>query len=251
MWRLLLVDRGDHAALARVRTVVGKLLDRVAASTQDTHASLKAVADQFLEESIARSYYDWRYHLVRYPTMRQGNSGIYYGADGRLGYELTMLRKTVQRSMYRDAYLYAVWCEAGRPSEVEDPWFYGYSTIPRWMKLTRSGTGLRSVPTGIAVQVPATPAAVAALLAVCSHSGAASCDEGWLLLSVHKPSRTANWWTPWIVCRWPPASSRSSSPPGSDQGDAAPTRVVADVCGAASPRQRPGETRDSRLLIWR
>ena len=184
VWRLLLVDRGDHAALARVRTVVGKLLDRVAASTQDTHASLKAVADQFLEESIARSYYDWRYHLVRYPTMRQGNSGIYYGADGRLGYELTMLRKTVQRSMYRDAYLYAVWCEAGRPSEVEDPWFYGYSTIPRWMKLTRSGTGLRSVPTGIAVQVPATPAAVAALLAVCSHSGAASCDEGWLLLPV-------------------------------------------------------------------
>jgi len=184
VWRLLLVDRGDHAALARVRTVVGKLLDRVAASTQDTHASLKAVADQFLEESITRSYYDWRYHLVRYPTMRQGNSGIYYGADGRLGYELTMLRKTVQRSWYRDAYLYAVWCEAGWPSEVEDPWFYGYSTIPRWMKLTRSGTGLRSVPNGIAVQVPATPAAVAALLAVCSHSGAASCDEGWLHLPV-------------------------------------------------------------------
>ena len=91
--------------------------------------------------------------------MREGNSGIYYGADERLGYELTMLRKTVQRSWYRDAYLYAIWCEGGRPSEVEDPWFYGYSTTPRWMKLNRSGTGLRSVPTGIAIRTPALPEA--------------------------------------------------------------------------------------------
>ena len=32
VWRLLLVDRGDRAALERVRTVLGTLLDRVAAS---------------------------------------------------------------------------------------------------------------------------------------------------------------------------------------------------------------------------
>ena len=46
--------------------------------------------------------------------MREGNSGIYYGADRRLGYEMTMLRKTVQRSWFRDPYLYAIWREAGR-----------------------------------------------------------------------------------------------------------------------------------------
>lgn len=181
VWRLLLVDRGDRGALARARTVLRNLLDRVAAATEDTQASLKAVSDEFLEERAAKSHYDWRYNLVRYPAMREGNSGIYYGADGRLGYELTMLRKTVQRSWYRDAYLYALWCEAGRPSEVKDPWFYGYSTIPRWMKLTRSGTGVRSVSTGIVVEVPATPAAVAALRAVCGSAGAIPRDEGWLL----------------------------------------------------------------------
>ncbi len=181
MWRLLLVDRGDRAALARVRSVVGGLLDRVAASTEGTQAALSAVADQFLDERTARSHYDWRYYLVRYPTMREGNSGIYYGADGRLGYELTMLRKTVQRSWYRDAYLYAIWCEAGRPSAMEDPWFYGYSTTPRWMKLNRSGAGLRSVPTGIAIQPPAKPEALVLLQKLCGQAGVAPCDSGWLL----------------------------------------------------------------------
>jgi hypothetical protein len=181
VWRLLLVDRGDREALSRIRSVLGRLLDRMAASTGDTQATLKAVADEFLDERIARSRYDWRYYLVRYPVMRDGNSGIYYGADGRLGYELTMLRKTVQRSYYRDAYLYAIWCEAGQPIDVEDPWFYGYSTTPRWMKLAKSGAGLRSVPAGVAVQTPATPATVVALQAECSAAGAVPYGEGWLL----------------------------------------------------------------------
>ena len=140
-----------------------------------------ATADEFINDRTSSSHYDWRYYLVRYPTMREGNSGIYYGADERLGYELTMLRKTVQRSWYRDAYLYAMWCESGRPGDVEDPWFYGYSTTPRWMKLARSGTGLRSVPTGIAVQTPAFPEATEVLKRVCAAAGMAPHDDGWLL----------------------------------------------------------------------
>jgi hypothetical protein len=181
VWRLLLVDRGDRAALARVRTVLGNLLDRVAASSDDAQTSLTAIADGFLDARVVKSHYDWRYYLVRYPSMREGNSGMYFGADGRLGYELTMLRKTVQRSWYRDAYLYAMWSVAGQPGEVEDPWFYGYSTTPRWMKLNRSGTGLRSVSAGIVVQSPTKPEGGSVLQEVCVSAGAAPCDEGWLL----------------------------------------------------------------------
>lgn len=180
VWRLLLVDRGDRVALERVRQVLGDLLDRVVASTADTQACLKAVADEFVDLRGARSYYDWRYYLVRYSTMREGNSGIYYGANERLGYELTMLRKTVQRSWYRDAYLYAMWCEADRPREVVDPWFNGYSTTPRWMKMARSGTGLRSVPTGIAVQSLASPEASAVLHKLCVTAGLPRHEDGWL-----------------------------------------------------------------------
>ena len=181
VWRSLLVDRGDRAALERVRTVLRSLLDRVAASTEDTQTLLAAIADEFTAARIAKSSYDWRYYLVRYPAMREGNSGIYYGAEGKLGYEITMLRKTVQRSWYRDAYLYATWCEAGRPEEVKDPWFSGYSTNPRWMTLTRSGTGLRNIPAGLSLQVPATPHTVEALRNVCGAVGATALDDGWLL----------------------------------------------------------------------
>ncbi|MBY9075957.1 DUF262 domain-containing protein [Nocardioides sp. WL0053] len=182
VWRLLLVDRGDRVALTRARTVLGKLLDRVAGSNAETDVSLCAISDEFINDRSAKNHYDWRYYLVRYSTMREGNSGIYYGAAERLGYELTMLRKTVQRSWYRDAYLYAIWCRAGQPSEAEDPWFYGYSTTPRWMKLTRSGVGLRSVPTGIAIQVPASPEAKEILEKVLQGTaGAVPSDDEWLL----------------------------------------------------------------------
>lgn len=181
VWRLLLVDRGDRDSLARTRTVVGSLLDRVAASPDDPEASLIAVSEEFITDRTARSCYDWRYYLVRYSTMREGNSGMYYGAGEGLGYELTMLRKTVQRSWYRDAYLYAIWCEDGRPSEVEDPWFFGYSTTPRWMKLTQTATGLRSVPTGIALLAPVSPGDSKAFQEICGAAGMTPGDEGWIL----------------------------------------------------------------------
>lgn len=181
VWRLLLVDRGDRVALGRVRTVLGTLLDRIAASEDDTRSALEFVSRQFIYERRSTEHLDLRYYVVRYATMREGNSGIYYGAEGRIAYELTMLRKTVQRSWYRDAYLYAMWCEAGRPDEVKDPWFYGYSTDPRWMELVRSGTGLRSVPKGIAVKAPATPTAAATLTGLRQQTGLIETDEGLLL----------------------------------------------------------------------
>jgi hypothetical protein len=60
---------------------------------------------------VAGAELNWRCYLLRYPCMREGNSGIYYGADHALGYELTMLRKNVQHSWYRDPYLSAIWRE--------------------------------------------------------------------------------------------------------------------------------------------
>ena len=121
--------------------------------------------------------------------MREGNSGIYYGADGRLGYELTMLRKTVQRSWYRDAYLYAIWCEAGRPSEVTGSVVLRLLDHPE-VDEGQVGHGLRSVPTGIAVQTPTTPEAVATLQVVCDVAGAEIHDGGGSC-ACRKPNRTA------------------------------------------------------------
>jgi hypothetical protein len=152
VWRTLLVDRGDRTGLARTGGVVTQLLDDLAEGTGLIAERMHRLVRAFLKEREVAAAFDWRYYFARYGCMREGRSGIYYGAEHALGYEMTMLDKTVQRSYYRDPYLYAIWREAGSPTEVNDPWFYGYSTTPRWMQLTNSGIGLRSTRTGIAVR---------------------------------------------------------------------------------------------------
>jgi hypothetical protein len=192
VWRLLLVDRGDRASLGRMRAVLAVLLDDVARSDGDPREALTTVADSFVRARSEARFLDWRYYLVRYPAMREGNSGIYYGAEERIGYELTMLRKTVQRSWYRDAYLYAMWCESGNLDAVTDPWFYGYSTTPRWMTLTKSGVGLRSVPDGIIVKTTESSEVLGLLAAVADSMDLQRHDDGWLLRSVQK-ERAGAW----------------------------------------------------------
>ena len=39
-------------------------------------------------------------------------------------------------------------------SRVQDPWFTGYETNPRWLRLERSGVGMRSVSDGFALRGP-------------------------------------------------------------------------------------------------
>jgi hypothetical protein len=191
VWRAVLVARGDRAILARTRAVLASFLDTLAASEDPVGAQLEAIVDKFVEDRLARAELDWRYYLVRYPRMREGNSGIYYGADHALGYELTMLRMSVQRSWYRDPYLFAIWRESGSPKDVTDPrspgggtgpWFYGYSTQQRWMRLERSQTGMRSVPTGIVVHAPAAEEHRTTLESVCrQHPDVVETEVGWLL----------------------------------------------------------------------
>ncbi len=125
-------------------------LDEPASGTGTISERIKQVIATFVEQRKAATKFDWRYYLARYDCMRTGRSGIYYGADRTLGYVMTMLDQSVQRSYYRDPYLYAMWLEAGTPGDVKDPWFYGYSTTARWMQLMRRSIGLRSIHNGIA-----------------------------------------------------------------------------------------------------
>ena len=81
VWRTVLVDRGDPVALAPARATLSALLDSVAASPDGVEAHMQATMDEFLAARIAACDLDWRYYLVRYPIMREGNSGIYYGGE--------------------------------------------------------------------------------------------------------------------------------------------------------------------------
>ncbi len=181
VWREVLVARGDRTSLARTRAVLASFLDTPAASPGPIRAQLAAIVDKFVADRVASAELDWRYYLVRYTCMREGDSGIYYGADHALGYQLTMLRKTRQSSWYRDPYLYAIWREIGSP-EDSDPWFSGYSTDERWMRLEPSQTGIRSVPIGIAVQAPAAEQHRTTFESICRrHTDVVETEAGWLL----------------------------------------------------------------------
>ncbi|CAN7242646.1 DUF262 domain-containing protein [Arthrobacter sp. LjRoot78] len=154
-WRELLTG-ADREALSSTRSALARLLDSIDDS-DDLKPALVAVQSEWLAQRESELDFDWRYYMVKYSAMREGGSGIYYSESGALGYSLCMLRggTSTLNSRYRDPYLLAIWRNLGNPHNVDDPWFTGHETIPRRLRLTRSGVGIRSVPTGFELSGPA------------------------------------------------------------------------------------------------
>lgn len=152
VWRTLFSGARDD--MAPTRTALMVVLDAFTDAGVPPEEFLAGFTDAWQQQRRAEGRLDWRYYLVRYPCMREGATGIYYGIDGALGYSLCMLRRTQLNSLYRDPFLLAVLRESGVGESVKDPWFTGSPTTPRWMELRRSGTGLRSVEAGITLNPP-------------------------------------------------------------------------------------------------
>jgi hypothetical protein len=65
-----------------------------------------------------------------------------------------MLRTKILFGWHRDPILLEVCRSSGVGDKVEDPWFIGYETNPRWLRLVRSGVGMRSIAGGFALERP-------------------------------------------------------------------------------------------------
>ena len=179
-WRDLLTG-ASRAQLAGTREVLGRLLDAVAECDGDVRSALESFTSRWLETKVEASGLDWRWYFVKYPKMREGRSGIYTGANGALGYSVCMLDKETMSSYYRDPYLSAIRQESG----VEDtavqgsvgqhwpggPWFTGYETEPRWMRLKASGTEVQCVQDGLLLRPPGTAPHAEAFSRVCAAHG--------------------------------------------------------------------------------
>ena len=117
---------------------------------------------EFLASREAAARFDWRYYMVKYPSMRGNGCSTYFAepTDGAehasMGYSLCMLRAggRALNGYYRDPYLLAIREELTDASGVEDKWFTGYEDEPRRMPFIRSGASIRCVPTGFELSRP-------------------------------------------------------------------------------------------------
>jgi hypothetical protein len=154
-WREVLVGR-TRAECGTTAAVLQDFLDAVAATPDPTRETLKLMQTAWLSAREDAHHFDWRYYLVKYPAMRAGASGLYYAHGRRMGFSLTNLPggKKYRNANYLDPYLQAIFEAAGKPTEVGRLTFSGYEWDPRWLRLTRSGVGLRSIPNGFEIAGP-------------------------------------------------------------------------------------------------
>lgn len=183
VWRYLLTE-ATRESLSLTRAVLGEFLDGLAGASTDTAEHFRTVMDVWLSERETSQVLDWRYYLVKYPSMRRGDTGIYYGVDGKLGYSMCMLRTKQRNGYYRDPILLEVWRSSGVGERVRDPWFTGYETNPRWLRLERSGVGMRSVGDGFALRGPEDEALQSKFIDICSRYEAVDIAEERTVLKI-------------------------------------------------------------------
>lgn len=163
-WREVF-SRSGRGRNSELRAALANLLDDVVRSADDASTSLKRISQEFVATRRESGRLDWRYYLVAYPEMRDGETGVYYGEHrttrGIWGYSMCMLRTAslTGSAYYRDPFLFAIYRGNGSTDRLNDPWFRGYENTPRWLGLSRSGAGLRSIETGFQLAAPEDPSA--------------------------------------------------------------------------------------------
>lgn len=178
-WREVL-SRYGRGRNGELRSALAALLDEVATSDESTLTSLERATAEFVTSCRASGRLDWRYYMVAYEAMREGETGIYYGehrpSRGIWGYSMCMLRTISLTGMpyYRDPYLLAIYRACGVEGRIKDPWFRGYETTPRWLQLSRSGGGIRCVEEGFELAAPQDPDLATLFHSVCRAHGATS-----------------------------------------------------------------------------
>jgi hypothetical protein len=113
--------------------------------------------------------------------MRAGRSGIYVSPTGALGFNVCMLDRTVMSSHYRDPYLSAIRQQSGvvefavdgavAQNRADGPWFTGYETEARWMRLRASGVKIQCLQDGFLLNPPEDPAHSEAFGTICEAHG--------------------------------------------------------------------------------
>lgn len=179
-WRELLTGP-PREALRLTREVGAAFLDRVAAVPKTAVVdAMTAITKEYLARCEAEAQFDWRYYMVKYPTMRENGSSTYFAERideaerVTMGYSLCMLSAggRALNGYYRDPYLLAISRHLDDIIAVDDKWFTGYEYEPRRLPLTRSGCAIRCVTAGFELSPPPLDTDTERFAAVCAEIGA-------------------------------------------------------------------------------
>jgi len=162
-WRQLLTGAGREK-LRQTRAVLCEFLDRVPAPSDSTllEEAMRGITSEYLQLCEQQQRFDWRYYMVKYPSMRENGSHTYYaerpeGAEQlTMGYSLCMLvaGKKSLGSYHHDPYLLTICHQFGDWDAVDYQLSYGYEDRPRLLRLAASETGVRCVPAGWELEAP-------------------------------------------------------------------------------------------------
>lgn len=161
-WRDVLTRYGRKANVG-LRTSLAELLDAVAGQESDPDSALHGVIENFIHARASIKEYDWRYYLVAYPVMRSAPRGMYQGEylDSTGQWRHSMCLMTTPSggfwgsATYKDPFLLAIREVSGAEDYLNEPSFnLGSAAAPRWMRTTRTETGVRCVPTGFELEAP-------------------------------------------------------------------------------------------------
>jgi hypothetical protein len=130
-----MLTTGSRANLVNIREPLMALLDdvatRAATGTNQPSDALDAIRAQWLAERESRSFYDWRYYLVRYSGARSSKGDGYYDGTydstiGGFAYQrLRMLHGSNYNAYFSDALLHAAWVNGSLGSDAEKPsWWH-------------------------------------------------------------------------------------------------------------------------------
>lgn len=163
-WRNMVLTGRSRDQQMAVREALGAVLDAVAARDGSVQSALDSMIADWLERHDAATGRDWRWYLVKYPSMRAGYSGRYVSARGRVGFDfdLCMLEKKAMHSYYRDPYLSAIRALSGASdkdvrgsaSRSGGPWFTGSEAKHRWMQFAKSACAVRVRDEGFELRGP-------------------------------------------------------------------------------------------------
>lgn len=159
IWNYLLTGPRESGAHQRLVKALATLLDDVARRNGATEDRLQQIIDHWLSAQKRKisPRFNWRYYLVKYPSMREAAPyGVYAAPLGEMGIDLMCMQTEQRLASCFDPFVYAVVSACGKWESV-NAWVDGHrhwDIKTRWLRTPQGKPILRLDPVGWMVEGP-------------------------------------------------------------------------------------------------